>query len=471
MQLLTNVCKFIFRNEFYKKTGKEYLGGFYNLKTKLYQDRYTDKCFSLYIKFDDSIATLVKYYCSDYKNVMYVRDWDKRKINTIPSVIVNITKNDVMKIIEENNISTTEIDNLLLNGLDVQDFKEPDMFDEGYDECDLLHILLAFDYTDEDIKKVCNYAREDHKELFPKIEGAVYHRNRLYIPINNNYLVISKNPYDFVWASTGNNYASCFNLDSNNCYIQASPYMCTIPWFFMCYYTNGDTLKYSAFHNKKFKIPQMYGRFWCYKVNNTMYSDTIYCANDMYDIMLLLETKFFERNKDNSQVIIDNNPLKIHYNTYLDSLIVSSDEVRYKHHGSRNNYSINHYDMSFKASMRKIEYNPTLTVNMLPVSIIDGMYKKSKVCPKTGLTIDYNSKEHWLAKYLDKPCLNTLLFTYSVEDNVLINDKKNILNNFNNLEEAKDSIRLLINNSYNIYCIVLRIVKGNKITFQPFYRK
>lgn len=468
MSLLTDVCKYIFRNEFYNKTGKEYFGGFYNLETKEYQNRYTNKCFSLYIKFDDSIATLAKFYCPDYKNIMYIRDYKKTKITTIPSVIVNITKNDFMKIILENNILTTEIDDIILNGLNIDKFKEPDIFDEGYDECDLLHILLAFHYKDEDIEKVCDYAREDHQKLFPKIEGAVYHRNRLYIPVNGNYLVLSKNPYDFVWASTGNNYCSCFNLDSPTHYIQASPFMCTLPWFFMCYYTNGSTVKFSAFKEKKFKIPQIYGRFWCYKENNTMYSDTIYCENNKYDIMVLLQNKFFETD---DTVLIDTKQLDIHYNTYLDSLITNLGIVKYKYRSSRAAYKVNSYDMSFKEIMNRIKYNPELTVDMLPVSILDGMYKKSKKCPKTGLMIDYNSEEHWLAKYIDKVCKHTLLFTYSIEDNVLINDEEDVLKNCDDLESAKENIRYYIKQYSDVDCIVLRMIKGNKVTFQPFYRK
>ena len=469
MSALFFVCEQIFKEKFFEKIGKELKSNYdyYNIKSDEYQSKFTNNCFSIYMRFDETLKKIGNILNFDFNRTFFTKPCDRQKLNTIPTLIVNVTINDFMRIVEKYDFSLEDYEEKIINGIKIEDFKEPAIFDEGYDECDLLHILIALKYKDYDIKKICNYAREDHKELFPKIEGAVYHRNRLYIPVNGNYLVLSKNPYDFVWASTGNNYCSCFNIDSLTHYIQASPFMCTIPWFFMCYYTDGTTVKFSAFKEKKFKIPQMYGRFWCYKINNEMYYDKIYCNYNCTNFISVLRDWFFKRS--DRKILVENEMIEIPYNTYLDSLRFES-EVNYCYSKGQGGVDGETYTATFQHDMEKITYNPSLTVDMLPVDIVDNVYTGIKICPITGLKIDFNQERHWLAKYLDKPCKNIRLFTYSTDDNILIYNNTRDTRTCLNLEEAKDVTRRYIS-TFNVDCIVLRIVSKNKVNFQPFYKK
>lgn len=131
-------------------------------------------------------------------------------------------------------------------------------------KAEFLHLLYMMDYEPEDNDYVWNLYKTDFTD-FPGRPIFVKDSRAFYCLDDERYFVVSKNPYDFFFASQGNGFESCFSLTSSYFNVHGVPFWVSHKNFFMTYITNGTVTKWSAWNGKKAKIPHMESRFWGYQ--------------------------------------------------------------------------------------------------------------------------------------------------------------------------------------------------------------
>lgn len=149
-------------------------------------------------------------------------------------------------------------------------------------KAEYLHLLYCMNYTADD-NKFCwdKYNHEYVARDFPGIPDYVANNRAFYCMEDGNYFVISKNNYDTFWASQGNGFESCFSLTSPHRYIRGVPFWIAHDGFYMCYITDGDITKWSAFPGHKCKLPKMMCRAWGYlRPNGTLAVGKTYGKKD-----------------------------------------------------------------------------------------------------------------------------------------------------------------------------------------------
>ena len=393
-------------------------------------------------------------------------------------------------------------------------------------ERELLHCLFMLRYDKDDVNKVIEYSRQDHREDFPEdlLEKGVFCNNRLFLPSDDEgqFTVLSKNPYDYIWCSTGNGYQSCFSLESGYWGIQALPLLATQSWHFMAYTTSGMLEEFGLFGHK-FPVPNIKCRCWVYRTENgymmdKMYGKSGWDSSNMEDTMFLLgfnkDSNGYKRSNldeegwneyDVDYIKIDKkdgdcelNEVYRKYNTYCDSINPNTEGYLYDvgiHEFTRRGYR--HNSVSPKESVDCLAFNRGLEWNpSRQLSACNGTIGYFKTCPKTKMPIDDTETEHWAAKYLDKPVksliivtvdntpsmINTLRYLVSDESVLPLSESENEgwfgekYGNFsdkkvNNLDRFKELLRNTQEENPQYDCILLRIIDKNRVTFQPFYAK
>lgn len=136
-------------------------------------------------------------------------------------------------------------------------------------KAEYLHLLYCMEYKEID-NQFCwdKYTHEYVASDFPGTPDCVANNRAFYCMEDGNYFVVSKNNYDTFWASQGNGFESCFSLTSEHRYIRGVPFWIAHDGFYMCYITDGDITKWSAFPGHKCKLPKMMCRAWGYKRPN-----------------------------------------------------------------------------------------------------------------------------------------------------------------------------------------------------------
>lgn len=433
---------------------------YFDTKDNSYHERKTANSFSVYFQLSSELSTALMKVYGLLPDVQWYARYRYGKLKSVPTVIEKIDDEEFLSHAEECT-SKGHLLRLTMEGIQYGEWTEPEWFNETGHDCDLLHTLLVMDYDKDDIKNVIRYMNEDHSDLFPKdlMSKGKFKYNRLWIPLKGGkYFVLSKNPYDTLWASTGNNYCSCYNLDSPTGYITGSPYLITKDWYFMAYVSNGTSKKYPLFEGKKFRLPQIDGRCWAYATDDGLRRDKIY--GEAPELMIMLETG--KSTIHGGMNLCDD---FCRYATYADSVDTCG---RYTY-GNGSLGCGNWRNSSVKCVAASIIYNPDLRVEDVDsIELRQGKYGIYKRCPVTGLLINQNEEKHWAAKYMDKPVQHLIIFTYSVDDETLLG----VTNKHCTLERAKEVAREYANDYYsNTDATLLKIIDGNKMTFQPFYRK
>lgn len=440
---------------------------YYDMSTGDFTGTRNKNVFSVYFQFSARINSALKKMYGNWNNRLWYGSSFDDKLNRIPVVIERIEDEEFLNFLRSYSSSVYNTVMILMEGIQFGSWKEPEWYNEKCNECDLLHVLKVFDYTNEDIKKVIDYTRTDHSKDFPEdlMKNGKFKENRLWIPLSDgSYFVLSKNVWDSVWASTGNDYCSCYNLDSPTGYITGSPYLMTQSWYFMAYISNGTSRKYSMFQGKKFRLPQISGRCWSYKTENGMVGDKVY--GEAVELIAIL-------NRDKGRIVTDLFDDNIYsslrrYATYADSL----KQIDGTYYYSFGNGELGHGHWLRSTPLRiasDITYNASLSVDVIDnIELLNGKYGVYKRCPVTGMLINQNEDRHWSAKYMDKPVQHLLIFTYSVDDKTLLG----ATNKHCTLEGAKEVAKEYSNDYYGeTDAVLLKIIDGNRMTFQPFYRK
>lgn len=299
-------------------------------------------------------------------------------------------------------------------------------------------ILQAFDTveTDFEIKDFNKYKIID-KRLYIKIPQFVKDdiTDKHYMK-DFNYLVISRNPYDYYFCSWGSSIQSCFSLNSTCRGWHGIVPMSTAKGSFLVYGTSGVPNKISIINGTKWPCPRILFRFWGWlKPDGTLLSDKWYigiefnnASSDVIDKLKQYVTNLFGYNyKDllNKAAYLlkygeEYYKIQKEYNCnwYPDSVRDDIIEEQFCYRGIGyglrcfigkfpldNNYTI----QSEGQKITKI--SPTFTYTNR-YCIIDGILSKTKICPITNLPILETESQSKYAKYFTKPVKELLILTY-----------------------------------------------------------
>ena len=102
----------------------------------------------------------------------------------------------------------------------------------------------------------------DMKRVLKSVAGAGYKVSE--DMKNMTAFVISKNVYDYFWASYGNKFQSCFALSSDYNYLYGYVPFAMAPESFICYATTGSVNKIPVISGSQFLCPNMLFRCWGY---------------------------------------------------------------------------------------------------------------------------------------------------------------------------------------------------------------
>lgn len=486
-------------------------GNYFDIKNKEVVTRYNKNCLVLYVNPEPDLADIIKREFSNikYANLSMYRSGEAECLNKVPTDIVTMSKKDLIEHIKSQ--YTAQYARKVLISLDedtrreyLDEFSQKgkqfmscldqyQLFNDEDREPELVNLLYALMYDNDDIGKVVRYYHQDHKEDFPKslLDKGVFHDNRLYLPWDDEMcLVLSKNPYDYIWASTGNGYQSCFCLESEYWGIQAMPMLATQPWHFMMYWSKCKLNEYSIM-NHKFKLPNIKARMWAYRSGDGLVTDKMYGRElDVDFTRQVLELLYPEFSTKECEIEIDDDEFTDiikRYRTYLDSL-------NYQGHyrfadGAREFTRDAPTDNEIKETVSNAFYNPDLKWKAGKLRLLNGKPCYVNVCPKTQLPTE--GSEHWAAKYIDRPVRSMAIFGYQadLQSNGLSlieasNRSVNAEHSYwygddyiyqgsgpENLNTLKDALAECQTKHPQVDCILLRIVDKNKVTFQPFYAK
>jgi hypothetical protein len=486
-------------------------GDYFDIENKCPVTRFNKNCMVLYMNPEPALISVLEKEFGNIKDawLSMCASGNARSLNRVPTDIITLTKRDLIEFIKKEYTTEFAFEVMLLiddefkqKTIDEQRQKgnqfmshisESPLFNDSDRECELVHLLSTLLYDNNDIGTVVKYYHEDHMEDFPEtlLYKGEFRDNRLYLPWDDNMcLVLSKNPYDYIWASTGNGYQSCFSLESDYWGIQAMPMLATQPWHFMMYWSKCTLNEYSIM-NHKFKLPNIQVRSWAYKSGDKLAFDKRYGRPGSVIYMnQLLEEMYPEFSKRKCSIdmnVDDFTDIVEKYRTYLDSLTYEGDFCFGD--GERRFTTDISNRAEIKESVSRIFYNPDLRWKEGIITTVHNNFCYVQVCPKTKLPTE--GSEHWAAKYIDRPVKSMAIFGYQVDAKFcglyLVDASHASASadynywyrancvyescNVKNINDLKKALTECQEKHPQVECILLRIVNRNKVTFQPFYAR
>lgn len=410
---------------------------------------------------------------------------------------------------------------------------------------ELKTLLVAAEYNDEECKTIFCKAQEDREFILKDFKDYPVFNNRMFIPITDidrklmtidtydkfrddsmakerfdeivnkcKYIVISKNPVDYFYASYGNAFQSCFALNSQYNALYGTIPLCRADGHFMVYATTGNVVDVSVISGKKFHCPQMFWRSWGYADENCdLILDKFYrqkaTSIDTFIgqcIKLLQKEHTVYADKYNAvrrKLYLNGADLYHNYNnrfTYFDGLRdVDGTFVFTYANGSRDTGCKTHSwgtNVDLLSVLKGITALNDIDFDK-PYGIVDGILCNYNVCPKTGFMLTNNKTESVYAKYLSKSAGDTILLNYidgrvscskvtSKYSNGTILFDENYRAKYESCQNCfyfnyggtftmplttlKNHLKEVINHS-EYDCVILRIIEDTNVNVQVFRRK
>lgn len=388
-----------------------------------------------------------------------------------PNITLTIEKvKDIMQVLWQYNIEG------------FTDFKEEDYI-KGYEK--IIHDMdkdysddlemkkeLTRDKTDEALKiflALFNYPNNYSKILYDDSKIDKYFPlnkakdfevidNRMYVPIKPSLLskvkknlaaqgyaipdefkeikafVVSKNVYDYFWASYGNNFQSCFALNSEYGYLYGYVPFASAQESFICYATTGGVNKIPIISGKQFRCPNMLFRCWGYAddeghllVDKKYFNKTT--RNEVFVEEMINALKPYldlcndrddptHRTLYNGGVDIQKIAEDTNCQFYADSLRFTDCGNLYFEYGNGSNttgrvkypWSNTHKKFTDYASTIT-SVSPTLTLDK-HCAVVDGVLLNPKKCPITGFQISDTDTHSPYAKFFTRECTKSAMITY-----------------------------------------------------------
>ena len=522
--LFYRFIKKIYKDELAKIDSNASDFSYYDVVRKCSTSQFNKNCFSLLITIDESLYKMYEF-CMEEKftpKIYITKNCEKEKI--MPYKMVCATKQGFFDYIDL--ACSKELATKHKMAFDYEAFElEKTKYNESvesylanvhslpldkltYDKTEIAHLCGLVEYSLEDTIKACEYG----EPTFNTVSGSLISNKRMWIPYKDGkFLVISKNPADVMWASQGNGFESCYSLRSKHGGIQACmAQMTQLPWFCMAYITDGSLREFSLFR-KKWDLPQMDARCWCYMTrDNKFFFDRMFGNNvDFVNCIRLLDKPNFiyinKHNKIELNINIrDYLDIIYKYRTYKDSIYTGNcdTDVMYIEKECLLGYSKS-WAPKFGVNLDEVSnvpYNPDLDYKK-PFRITIDRISNYYISPKSNMMTYNNDCKHWVDKYLErnvKSCIVITLFKdlslyrpsetsheiTSADSKIRVDrDSSGIrylyMDQFKTEKEDKNS-QLLINNAKewiksdeNIWwdCVVFRIIEDDKITIRPIYAK
>lgn len=379
-----------------------------------------------------------------------------------PNLTLSIEKcKDIMRLLYESDIEFfTGIDEHLY----IPDFdKRMQEIDKDFvPDCEMISKLTK-ENTDEALRvflALFNYPNQYSKKLYDDSKKHhVFHINSSYDVIDDRMyiwlkpsdirtlkklfpdmssdlckakaFVVSKNVYDYFWASYGNEFESCFSLNSDYSYLYGYLPFALAPESFICYLTTGSVNKIPVISGKQFLCPNMIMRCWGYASSDgSLLVDkrygglsTAFCTALFYMLSKKISLIDAATSSDRYSLYSDGeNIKKILTETgcsfYSDSLLYnSSGEIVFSYNNGLKSVSGTR-PIWKKQNKTFIQYasqvtsvSPTLNLDT-PTKIVNGVLMNPKVCPITGFEISDTEKVSPFAKYFTKNCKSSIMLTY-----------------------------------------------------------
>lgn len=321
-----------------------------------------------------------------------------------------------------------------------------------------LKIFLAlFDYPNNYSKILYDDSKIDKVFHLNKAKDFEIVDNRLYVPIKPSILkkiskvlssngfsipnsfcnikafVISKNIYDYFWASYGNEFQSCFSLNSEYGYLYGYVPFAAAAESFICYATTGGVNKIPIISGKQFKCPNMLFRCWGYADNEgNLLVDKKYhnhtCSNDAF------VSAFFDVLKPYLDIVNDSESSidRYLYNDaadikkifddvagkfYADSLKFEEDKIWFKYGCGSTGVGLN--KVPWASTHKKfLDYASTITSVSTTLTldkrcaVVNGVLMNPKVCSVTGFSIPEEEDKSPFAKFFTVDCVSSAMISY-----------------------------------------------------------
>lgn len=379
----------------------------------------------------------------------------------------------------------------------------------------------------------------DNLHEIKELEQCSVIDNRIYIPVSEyhiellrdkigedslnelktmKYVVVSKNPYDFFFASYGSNIQTCYSI--------SSPYL---GWYgflqyaackglYIVYGTNGKDNPQSIISGKKWSVPQMSFRCWGWlSEDNHLLCDRVYKPNTLSDkhrdtIGIWLDNWFtvpFKTRTDHYTALkyaeeyhqaYTDNPLRM----YPDSVVFTrdmDDDNAFNFRICRGNRcDIGSVYAPFKCLLDELKNVESISSNFRGGSnctVVNGILSSPNYCPITGLMIPDTDSQSFYAQFFKEPLPHKKLIvityadgffkfdTMSYDNNKISNDSividkndtscsckdknkyiftKNFSNTKTPLKIFKENLKGLVKHT-GYDCILLRCIEQDRVTF------
>lgn len=326
-----------------------------------------------------------------------------------------------------------------------------------------LEVMLTMcNYPDKVCKQVIEAFDTDDEESFGKLKDFTNYKiidNRMYIPLNKmdkmfigscseitdnvketDYIVISRNPYDFFFCSWGSAIQTCFSLNSPHMGGYGMYPFSANKGCFLIYGTHGRGTETAVISGKKWKCPHMSWRCWGWLDTNgyirldrlyPVLNDGSYDFDKPYKKFYNLLEKFFHYRFDDNH---DSMRVELEYDTqyqdffnehslycYLDSINTSGYYCGvchgYRDFTGRNKPRKTPLDML--KNIKEVDKNFRYTTNYFINSL--GVLAVQKTCPITQILIPDSMEKSFYSKFF-KEAINGLIVVSYCDGYIKLDD-------------------------------------------------
>lgn len=547
------------------------LSQYYNPKTKSLQSRISDNIEDFCVKYEPTVMAYIEYYLGEYvvrHGSSFIEIFENSLTDeekALKRIEVGLKEfKQVMSVLKEKGFAN-------FTGFNQADYDEEyqkkiDDIRKNFDyskkpDCDMVAALIKNKMRQnlEVMIQLCNYPTEvaegmleayDREEKDFGLENLSRYPiidNRMYIKLasvdkdalkqvfaNNDwmfpkdledleYIVISRNVYDFFFCSYGSNIQSCYSLNSTHYGWYGFVPLSQFDGTYVVYGTSGKPNKINMISGTKWAVPRMLYRSWGWKgTDNKLYLDRVYIGNDAPENKRNAINKWFESiflqygidfTHSSDISLVSSDKYKEYFKKY--SLKCYPDSINfYRDDGTCHYRGVCKGDRNFVGGRLHLP-SPLLDRlrNITEIApnfhycdkwnIINGRLQAVKVCPITKLPIDEDAEQSEFANMFTEPVNNVAVVTfidgmfhldtaskdsfsnegisYTTEANecgtssregssYIFTPRWNMPFKRVAIKTFKETLKEAMTRSKQMDAVIVRFVEGNKVTYVKYRR-
>lgn len=446
----------------------ESIDAYYNSKTKKLQTRISDLIPDMSFHFteeamsflDWDLGTFVIRNGSDYEEVFDNNLTDVEKSFTCIDIDLTNLKKIMMCIRQKNWETFSDIERKTYDEIYLKEIEESRKnYDYNNIDCPMvkelskdsirqpLEILLTLSSYPKDVGegllKVYDEDQEDFEidslKEYPIID------NRMYLKLSPfdkeelkskcsapwvdsvDYIVISRNPYDWYFCSYGSNIQSCFSINSDNAGWNGMVPMAMSKGSYLIYATTGKANKINIISGSKWFVPRMLWRCWGWlSSDNELLLDRPYSSGDTDTQQKINLTTYVSNYYLNSRKFEQETDISLKYGTALKKIFTDynlhtypdsisfKDTFNYKGicYGTRSFVGRSSINIPLLNVAKKVSSIHPLFRYSDYYDIVNGELFASKRCPITNLPIPIDQDKSVYADMFTKPVSKCIVLTY-----------------------------------------------------------